>query len=202
MIILVVGTNGSGKSALAEKLATKTGDAHRVYLATMKVCDDAGKERVKRHRQLRMGKGFDTIEVMYNIRSALSLIDDPANTTVLLECVSNLVGNEIHDNPAERGAEYFLPGADTCTGKREGALEDEELLARKENFADRVAADIKKISEGVPNLIVVTNEYECMDDYDAETKVYVQLLHMVNERISLFSDKIIDVRKGQGGEDT
>ncbi len=201
MITLVVGTSASGKSALAEELATKTGDAHRIYLATMKVCDDAGKERVLRHRQLRKGKGFDTIEVMYDIRSALSLIGDPAESTVLLECVSNLVGNEIHDNPKGEKMESFLPGTETGTCKSEGAPEDKELRAGKENFADRVAADIKTIADSVQNLIIVTNEYECTDDYDDETKVYLQLVHMVNERISLFSDKIIDVRKGQGGED-
>ena len=84
MIYLVIGTSNSGKSVLAEELSMKTDDPYRVYLATMKIYDDAGKERVEKHRRQREGKGFVTIEKEYGIAETLAQIPDPQNTTVLL----------------------------------------------------------------------------------------------------------------------
>ena len=63
MVVLVVGVPDSGKSALAESVALElSGENKRIYLATMEVLDEAGYERVKKHRKLRKGKGFFTIE--------------------------------------------------------------------------------------------------------------------------------------------
>jgi adenosylcobinamide kinase/adenosylcobinamide-phosphate guanylyltransferase len=169
MIRLVIGTHGSGKSALAETLAMKTGDPFRIYLATMKVLDDEGKERVARHKRQREGKGFVTIEKEYGICDILERIEKPMETTLLLECVANLVGNEMYDNPKHRIA--------------------------AEELADEIAAEIKKLSEGVHNTVLVTNEYEQdSESYDEETRLYVQLLSMVNERIAKFSDEVFDLR--------
>ena len=67
MIYLVIGTQNSGKSELAENLSMETGDSSRLYLATMKIYDEAGRERVKKHRQQREGKGFVTIEQELNV---------------------------------------------------------------------------------------------------------------------------------------
>ena len=197
MTVLVIGTSNSGKSELAERLAMETGDPCRIYLATMKVCDDEAKERVLRHREQRRGRGFETIELMYNICDVLDAVEKPSETTILLECVSNLVGNEIYDSPKGKGISYFLPEDTSLCGEKESLHRDISIRARKEEFADRIAADIKKISEKVHNLIIVTNEYEIRGDFDDETRVYVQLLKMVGERISTFSDKVYDVRKGQ-----
>ena len=67
MIYLVIGTQNSGKSELAEKLSLETGDSNRFYIATMKIYDEAGLQRVEKHRKMRDGKGFITIEQEYNI---------------------------------------------------------------------------------------------------------------------------------------
>ena len=103
MICLVIGTKDSGKSALAEDLAMATGDMYRIYLATMKVYDAAGQERVEKHRKQRAGKGFVTVELFYSISEIDKYIQKAGDTTVLLECVSNLVGNEIYENPDRKG---------------------------------------------------------------------------------------------------
>ena len=42
MIYMVIGTQNSGKSELAENLSMETGDSSRLYLATMKIYDEAG----------------------------------------------------------------------------------------------------------------------------------------------------------------
>ena len=181
MIRLVIGTHGSGKSALAENLAMKTGDPFRIYLATMKVLDDEGKERVARHRKQREGKGFVTIEKEYGICDILERIEKPMETTLLLECVANLVGNEMYDNPKHGIVADAL--IDSC-----------HLDNGKDELADEIAEEIKKLSEGVHNTILVTNEYEQdAGSYDDETRLYVRLLSMVNERIAKFSDEVFDL---------
>ncbi len=183
MIYLVIGKQNSGKSILAEKLAMETGDPVRIYLATMKVVDEAGRERVKKHRLLRKGKGFDTVELLYDITRAQDEIKEPLNTTVLLECVSNLVGNEIYDNPERNGKEIFL-------SDKEGSL------GKKEQLASDIAGEIRKLSEYVHNLVIVTNEYDRDDEgYDPETRQYVEILSMVNERLKDFCDKSFDLLK-------
>ena len=103
MITLVIGTQDSGKSALAEDLAQES-DGKLYYLATMKVCDEEGRKRIERHRKAREGKGFETIERQIRIADAAADIDDHEEATVLLECMANLVANEMYDNP-ERNRE-------------------------------------------------------------------------------------------------
>jgi adenosylcobinamide kinase/adenosylcobinamide-phosphate guanylyltransferase len=186
MIYLVIGTQNSGKSELAEKQAMETGDISRIYLATMKVYDEAGRERVEKHRRQREGKGFVTIEQEMNILEAVEKIEQPEKSTVLLECVSNLVGNELYENPVWK--ESLLNNLDD--------IESLELNKQKERFADSIAGDIKKLAGCVNNFIIVTNEYETDGEgYDASTRLYVLLLNMVNERITEFSDEIYDLRK-------
>ena len=60
MITLVLGGSGSGKSAYAEHLLD--GKTNKYYIATMQVYDAEGEKKVARHRRLRAGKGFVTIE--------------------------------------------------------------------------------------------------------------------------------------------
>ena len=51
------------------------------------------------------------------------------------------------------------------------------------------------MADSVNNTIIVTNEYESnAKGYDDETRLYVQLLNNVNEKIIKFSDKIFDLR--------
>ena len=69
MTILIIGFPNSGKSALAEQMAMEMSEAeNRIYLATMIPFGNDGKERVKRHRSMRAGKGFLTVEAPFDIR--------------------------------------------------------------------------------------------------------------------------------------
>lgn len=95
MIHLITGGSGSGKSALAEALAVKAG-RERFYIATMEPLGEEGMERVRKHRAMRAGKGFETIE-RYTGYDHLKL---PRRGTALLECICNLTANEMFD---ERG---------------------------------------------------------------------------------------------------
>lgn len=163
MIIVVIGTHNSGKSVLAEDLAIRTRDPARYYLATMEVRDEAGLERVAKHRRQREGKGFVTIERTCDITKALPEIKDPARSVVLLECMANLVGNEMH---------------------RAGSLEEDR-------FAERIMGDILFLASQVHNLIVVTDEYEKeARGYDDETRTYVRLLDLVNAKLMECADVV------------
>ena len=64
------------------------------YLATMQIFDEEGRDRVERHRNLRKGKGFFTIEQPTGISCVLEKMETE-DRTVLLECISNLTANEM-----------------------------------------------------------------------------------------------------------
>ena len=101
MLILVTGGSGSGKSAFAEQKAVSlAAGGELVYLATMQVYGEEGKKKVERHRQLRRGKGFETIERPVRVDRA----EPGEDATVLLECMSNLMANEMFspDPPEEK----------------------------------------------------------------------------------------------------
>ena len=91
--ILVTGGSGSGKSTFAEALALRL-PAPRVYLATMRVFGTEEKAKVGRHKALRAGKGFVTIER----ETDLPGVSLPGRGTVLLECMCNLAANEMFDS--------------------------------------------------------------------------------------------------------
>ena len=100
MLIFISGSSGSGKSLYAEeRLLALSGNAQahdRVYLATSEIYDDEMKARVMRHRLMRSGKGFRTIERTHDIRE----IAVNHNSCVLLEDLANLTANELFGNNA------------------------------------------------------------------------------------------------------
>ena len=65
MILLVTGGSASGKSEYAENRALQLAKAEQkklIYLAAMKPFGEEAAKRIERHRQLRAGKGFETVE--------------------------------------------------------------------------------------------------------------------------------------------
>lgn len=103
MLILVTGGAANGKSRYAESLCMQK-SLPRFYLAAMQPYGAEGEARITRHRAMREGKGFETIE-RYTDYASLVL---PARGTALLECVCNLTANEMFDengsvsDPVER----------------------------------------------------------------------------------------------------
>ncbi len=87
---LITGGSKCGKSRLAEKLLDKYTD-NKFYIATMQPYGEEAFAAIERHRGLRTGKGFETIE-KYTALHELTL---PAGSAVLLECIANLCANEM-----------------------------------------------------------------------------------------------------------
>ena len=67
MITLIYGGSSSGKSAYAEDYVCQSDCKNRYYLATMQADDSESLERIERHRSLRYGKDFITLEKPYDI---------------------------------------------------------------------------------------------------------------------------------------
>lgn len=109
MMTLISGGAASGKSEYAEKIATEQGGT-LVYLATMQVWGEEDRRRVERHRAMRAGKGFLTVERPHHLAG----VNVPTGSVVLLECLSNLTANECFGPLGFVGAEErILDGIET-----------------------------------------------------------------------------------------
>ena len=79
-LIVVTGGSGSGKSTFAENLLVrrqKKSGGRLIYLATMHRSDDPETlQRITRHRAMRSGRGFLTIEAERNITKVLKISDE------------------------------------------------------------------------------------------------------------------------------
>ena len=148
MFFVVTGGSGSGKSAFAEKLTASLGEGRRIYIATMMCFDEEGKKRISRHRAMRADKHFETLERYTDLAGR----EVPANSILLLECMSNLTANEMFD---ESGA--------------------------GERTVEAVMEGICHLREKARHLVVVTNEiFSDGVEYDPETRKYQSYLGEVN----------------------
>lgn len=171
MITLVTGGSGSGKSEYAEQLVTTSGASRRLYLATMEVYGAEGRKKVERHRALRRGKGFTTVECPRNIEQ-VQTGSDPKETAVLLECISNLAANEL-----------FGPGESS-----------DPALLRSRGAEQRILAGIRHLAGCAGQVVVVTNQVgEDGLDYDPETMEYIRLVGRINCRLAAWADRVVEV---------
>lgn len=179
MFLLVIGGSGSGKSAYAEECACAVSEKGRLYyLAAMQACDEESVRRIERHRRLRSGKGFWTIEQPVGIEKALAQmtedhtdgIEGKRRATALLECVSNLTANEM----------FAKEGIRTC-----------------EETTERVVRGVMELGEQLENLIVVTNNVaEDGVPYDETTRAYLEALGAINENLAGMADRVVEVVSG------
>lgn len=104
MFHVVTGGSASGKSEYAEWLleeyAAKETRARLYYVATMIPYDDEMRMKVAAHQRRRAGKGFQTIECGRGLSEVMrrqfgGRCAENTKVAVLLECMSNLVANEL-----------------------------------------------------------------------------------------------------------
>lgn len=185
-IVLITGGSGSGKSAFAEKLVLEQPAENRYYLATMQVYGAEGRERVMRHRQMRQGKGFETLEHPTDVADCIGQILSPSEAVVLLECMSNLVANEMF----------------TETGTIQ-----QELVIQK------ITQHMQKLFDATGHVIVVTNNvfedgkcnpyinelrgFAAYENYAPETIAYIEALGQINIWLAEQADTVYEVVAGQ-----
>lgn len=152
MITCIYGGSRSGKSSLAEYcLEQHTNASEKIYLATMWPEGRDAEARIGRHREMRAGKGFKSLERYLDIGA----LDVPQNSAILLECMGNLVANEL-----------FQPG---------GAGEDTQAVVQK---------GIMHLASHTQHLIIVSNDV-CSDGvhYDEGTQTYQRVLAALNREL-------------------
>lgn len=209
MITLIMGGSGSGKSAYAEDYAlTQAGKSLKYYIATMQIYDAEGQRKVERHRKLRAGKGFITIEQPTDIaeaglqivtvqqsecrqkmnmvkvsgaadeseekRSASIAGDEREETqnasTALLECMSNLVANEMFSGEQ-------MPDVDTVV--------------------EEIVQGIASLTSQLSHLVIVSNNvFEDGIEYDETTLRYIEALGRINTRLAEMADHVVEVVVG------
>ena len=202
MITLITGGSGSGKSAYAEKYichaSNEKGFKEKYYIATMQVFDDEGQRKIDRHRRLRAGKGFITIEQPRDIQDAVSKLQSEnclkTGRAALLECMSNLVANEM------------FPPVDASDTKEAGVKK--EALDGPDNMRDydntlislvskKVLKDVSILSENVAELVIVTNNvFEDGVCYDEATMNYIKAMGTVNRGLAAMAESVVEVVAG------
>ncbi len=161
MMHVITGGSGSGKSACAEAQAMAAGDGKRIYIATMIPRGGEGRRRVQRHRSMRAEKQFETLECY----TGLHKVSVPAGCIVLLECISNLVANEMFE---PEGAHGHTPEA--------------------------VKQGIRHLKAQARHFFVVTNEvFSDGIAYDADTTRYLSYLGEVNRALAQQADVVTEV---------
>lgn len=195
MMTVITGGSGSGKSAYAEdyigQIAAKSDHCNKYYIATMKVYDAEGQKKIDRHRQLRQGKGFITIEQPADIENTIKTIKNQQNTNfnnsdlnlsvatvhtaALLECMSNLVANEMFTDDGN-GNSKIVPADIVC---------------------EKITNGIRAIKDTLDDLVIVTNNvFEDGIEYDDTTMEYIRAMGIVNQRIAAMADHVIEVVVG------
>jgi len=169
MMYLISGGSASGKSAYAENLAMES-KGTRYYVATMEVYGEEGHRRVARHRAMREGKGFVTVECCHHL-DELKLPNGESGgqlPAVLLECMTNLAANE----------QFSVGGS------------DDEILKR-------ILDGVRNLREQADPLIIVTGEVASDGvDYGEEVRRYQYLLGYANRQLVAMADVVTEVVYG------
>ena len=181
MLHLVTGGSGSGKSEYGENWLIGKENKDRdfiqreetyLYIATMEPYGEEAKERIKRHRKMRSSKGFLTIECYKDLKKLNAFQETGQNFSgILLECMSNLVANEL-----------YLP---------DGSMKKEDLVL------EEVLLGVENLKKQTDRLIIVSNEVTSDGiAYPAETRIYQELLGKINQTLAKQADLVTEVVYG------
>jgi adenosylcobinamide kinase/adenosylcobinamide-phosphate guanylyltransferase len=107
VIVLVTGGSKCGRSQIAESFFDVL-TSNKYYIATMRPYGKDALTAIERHRELRAGKGFETIEKYSNLHEIVL----PEKCGVLLECVSTLLANEMSIEKVTKGIEHLKKSTD------------------------------------------------------------------------------------------
>lgn len=168
MMVAVTGASASGKSAFAEQCLVDRGEYRRIYVATMIAWDEECKERIKKHRNMRQKKQFETMECPFDLERA----DIPEGSAVLLECLSNLTANELY---------------------RDNGHSDIQV----EDVRKKILNGILRIKDRAGELVIVTNEvFGEAPLFGEETEKYRRLLGELNRDVFELADQVYLVEAG------
>ncbi|MDE7424774.1 MAG: bifunctional adenosylcobinamide kinase/adenosylcobinamide-phosphate guanylyltransferase [Lachnospiraceae bacterium] len=176
MLVVITGGSGSGKSKYAEEVAvdflhTNFQNGRLYYIATMKSFDEETDKKIARHQEMRKGKGFETIECPIGLGNLKFTKKD----VVLVECMSNLLANEMY--------------------AKEGSIQSrtkEPLFFQQ--VKDAIVHPIFSLKEQAGCVVVVTNEvFSDGLDYSEESLTYIEGLGYINQQLGQVADEVAEV---------
>lgn len=186
MLHIVYGGSASGKSSYAESFAMSLqGEGRLLYIATMypykwntTEIDPETMQRIERHRAMRADKGFDTVECYRHVEHIMAKRQD----VLLLECMSNLLANEMYLEPdsddgglAETMSEVEKAGVDGNVGS--------DVAETMSPVSKKIVLALVDLSTRVQELVIVTNDVFSDGGsltYDESTREYVKNLAEIN----------------------
>lgn len=134
------------------------------YVATMMPFGEETLKKIERHKLMRKDKGFKTIECFYELEK----IEIEKDSLVLLECMSNLVANEMFS-----------------------------LKKDRQRVVDDVLRGVERLKDITSNLIIISNEvFSDGLEYDKESIEYIKCLGEINRKIAKMADQVIEVVYG------
>ncbi len=177
MLILVIGGAASGKSAFAEKTAKKLLEDRGkkgtlIYAAAMKPEGEEALFRINRHRKMREGKGFETVEIYREpVKTLRAFLEkrglSEKKRVVLLECLPNLLSDLFFSEKGEMA----------------DVKETEEIFYRT----------VKEIEELSGDLILTGGDL--FSDgvlYSKEVEAYRRILALVQSRLASGAELVVE----------
>lgn len=203
--VLVIGAAGSGKSAYAERVCVEFADrvpGRPYYLATMPADGAEARKRIERHRKLRSGKGFETLELPRLCADTTdAMLAQAKGCAALLECMGTLAANELFGDAAGIG------------GARGGSMDDARMERILGNAAWRLyvraadelggfrAACLRRCLAGAAlwleaagEVVMVTNDVFADDGaYDEDMLGYRAVLGAANRVLARRCARVVEV---------
>ena len=161
-MIYIYGAIASGKSAYAEDYVCRLGK-ERVYLALMQVYGEERRKRVKKHRKMREGKKFRTVECQ---RPRTGMVK--SSEIVLLECMSNFLANTMF--------------------QKDGIMTDRLLAVEKiQSEIFMLASECKEL------VIVGNDIFDDEKSYSKEVEEYILAMEELHDWLIKESQQVIEV---------
>lgn len=167
------GKDGNGTKCQETVGASQNGEMRcpYLYIATMRPFGEETKKKIERHRRMRAGKGFQTLECYGDLRAFDELIQSWKKRGILLECVSNLLADVLY--------------------------QDDGSLAEDEVVMETIVEGIRYLKGQTKRLAIVTNEvHSDLQDYSEETRKYIELLGRINQELGKMADEVTEVVYG------
>lgn len=180
MLHIVYGGSASGKSSYAESFAMSLqGEGRLLYIATMypykwntTEIDPETMQRIERHRAMRADKGFDTVECYRHVEHIMAKRQD----VLLLECMSNLLANEMYLEP------------DSNAGS--------DMAETMSPVSNKIVQALIDLSTRVQDVVIVTNDVFSDGGsltYDESTREYVKNLAEINCALARVAETVTEV---------
>ncbi len=171
MMTLVTGGAKCGKSHYAERLLEKFA-GKKYYIATMEPYGEEAMAAIARHRKLRAGKGFETIERYTDIDGlaapkgageGTAEFRLPRGCGILLECTANLCANEMF---------------------KDGLICDP---------TEKILRGFRRLKDISAELVIVTNEVGSDGlSYEEGTAEYIRVLGTINRLTAQMADRVVE----------